>query len=153
MRTHIVKQGECLSSLAARFGFLNWKQLYDHPANAKLRQKRPNPNILAPGDEVAVPEPASEKKVSVPTTNTYIFQLKLEEVRLRIAPHPVPVVDALGAGDSFAAGFLTGIVKGWDLEKTARFANAVGALSVTALGASTGIRTLEETLSFMEHGL
>jgi sugar/nucleoside kinase (ribokinase family) len=75
------------------------------------------------------------------------------EITLRIAPHPVPVVDALGAGDSFAAGFLTGIVKGWDLEKTARFANAVGALSVTALGASTGIRTLEETLSFMEHGL
>jgi len=61
----------------------------------------------------------------------------------------VDVVDALGAGDSFVAGFLTGVAHGWDLEKCARFANAVGACCVTALGATTGVRGFDETISFL----
>ena len=62
---------------------------------------------------------------------------------------PVIAVDALGAGDCWAAGFLTGLLLQWPLEKTARFANAVGACSVTALGATTGILPLEETLKML----
>ena len=62
----------------------------------------------------------------------------------------VDVVDATGAGDAFAAGFIAGVWHGWPMEQTARFANAVGALCVTGLGASGGLRTLSETLSFME---
>lgn len=69
---------------------------------------------------------------------------------VRIPKFDVDAVDACGAGDAFAAGFLTGVVKGWDLEMTGRFANAVGALCVTAIGATTGIKSLEETLAFME---
>jgi sugar/nucleoside kinase (ribokinase family) len=61
----------------------------------------------------------------------------------------VPAVDALGAGDAFAAGFIAGLVHGWDLERAARFATAVGATCVTALGATTGVRSLEETLDFL----
>ena len=68
----------------------------------------------------------------------------------RIPAYPVEAVDALGAGDSFVAGFLTGLVQGWDVERCARFATAVGACCVTALGATTGIRSFEETLAFME---
>src|SRR5262249_34911179 len=60
----------------------------------------------------------------------------------------VDAVDALGAGDCFAAGFLAGLVHGWDLQRTARFACAVGGMCVTALGATTGIAGLEETLAF-----
>jgi sugar/nucleoside kinase (ribokinase family) len=55
------------------------------------------------------------------------------------------VVDTLGAGDSFNAGLLAGIVQGWDLEKSCRLANAVGACCVSAAGAS-GIMSLKETL-------
>ncbi|HLE51302.1 MAG TPA: carbohydrate kinase family protein [Anaerolineales bacterium] len=62
----------------------------------------------------------------------------------------VNVVDATGAGDAFAAGFIAGVWQGWPLEKTARFANAVGALCVTGLGAGGGVRSLPETLQFME---
>jgi sugar/nucleoside kinase (ribokinase family) len=69
---------------------------------------------------------------------------------MTIPPFKVDAVDALGAGDSFVAGFLTGVVHGWDLETTGRFANAVGALCVTALGATTGIRNLKDTLEFIE---
>lgn len=61
----------------------------------------------------------------------------------------VQAVDALGAGDAFVAGFIAGVVQGWDLERAARFATAVGATCVTALGATTGVRSMEETLCFM----
>lgn len=67
---------------------------------------------------------------------------------LRIPPYAVKAVDALGAGDSWAAGFLCGLTHGWDLEKTAQFANAVGACAVQALGATTGIRSFEATFDF-----
>jgi sugar/nucleoside kinase (ribokinase family) len=62
----------------------------------------------------------------------------------------VAVVDMLGAGDCFTAGWLAGISMGWDLRRTARLANAVGALCVSALGATTGVKPLAETLQFME---
>jgi sugar/nucleoside kinase (ribokinase family) len=62
---------------------------------------------------------------------------------------PVTAIDALGAGDAWAAGFLTGLLRDWPLEKTARFANAVGACCVQALGATTGVRSLEETLALL----
>ncbi|HZT40692.1 MAG TPA: carbohydrate kinase family protein [Chthonomonadaceae bacterium] len=63
---------------------------------------------------------------------------------------PVTAVDALGAGDAYVAGFLAGVVRGWDLEQCARFANATGACCVTALGATTGIQSFEETLAFLQ---
>ena len=55
------------------------------------------------------------------------------------------IVDTLGAGDSFAAGYLAGIVSGWRAEKACRLANAVGACCVSAPGAS-GVKSLEQTL-------
>jgi sugar/nucleoside kinase (ribokinase family) len=63
----------------------------------------------------------------------------------------VDVVDATGAGDAFAAGFIAGVWQGWSLKKTAHFANAVGALCVTGLGATGGVRSLYETLEFMQN--
>jgi sugar/nucleoside kinase (ribokinase family) len=54
-------------------------------------------------------------------------------------------VDTLGAGDTWTAGFLCGLLRGWDLERVARFANAVGACCVQALGATTGVRSFAET--------
>ncbi len=69
---------------------------------------------------------------------------------LTIPALPVQAIDALGAGDAYVAGFLAGVVRGWDLERCAHFANAVGACCVTALGATTGIRSFEETVAFLE---
>ena len=59
-------------------------------------------------------------------------------------------VDTTGAGDSFCSGFLASYARGKSPEDCVRFANAVGALCVTAKGATTGIRTYEETLRFLE---
>jgi len=76
-----------------------------------------------------------------------------EDQVIRLPAFQVDVVDATGAGDAFAAGFIAGVWHGWPLEQTVRFANAVGALCVTGLGASGGVRSLSETLSFMENAL
>jgi sugar/nucleoside kinase (ribokinase family) len=76
-----------------------------------------------------------------------------EDQVIRLPAFQVDVVDATGAGDAFAAGFIAGVWHGWPMEQTARFANAVGALCVTGLGASGGVRSLTETLSFMENAL
>jgi sugar/nucleoside kinase (ribokinase family) len=56
------------------------------------------------------------------------------------------VVDATGAGDAFVAGFLAGILKGFDPFASARVANAVAASCVTAVGASTALQPLEAYL-------
>lgn len=69
---------------------------------------------------------------------------------IRLPAFQVDVIDATGAGDAFAAGFIAGIWFGWNLEEVACLANAVGALCVTGLGASGGIRNLPETLEFMQ---
>ena len=76
--------------------------------------------------------------------------IRTKDDEIRIPRYEVKAVDANGAGDSFVAGFLTGVHYDWDLERTGRFANAVGACCVMALGATTGIRSLEETLAFIE---
>lgn len=70
--------------------------------------------------------------------------------RGRLPAFSVDVVDTTGAGDAFCAGFLAGYLRGWDLEHTTRFANAVGAMCVTSVGGSTGVRSMTETLRFVE---
>ena len=60
--------------------------------------------------------------------------------------YPVDVVDATGAGDAYAAGFLAGTIMGWDLKATVELASATGAACVTAIGTTAGIQNLEETL-------
>jgi len=56
-------------------------------------------------------------------------------------------VDTTGAGDTWYAGLLTAIIKGMPLEQCGRFANRTAADCCTALGASAGIRTFDETLA------
>lgn len=59
----------------------------------------------------------------------------------------VPAVDGTGSGDAFVAGLLYGRLAGWPLERAARFANAVGALATTAVGAVEGLKGIEETVA------
>jgi sugar/nucleoside kinase (ribokinase family) len=75
--------------------------------------------------------------------------LRSRDVEVTIPPFQVVAQDATGAGDSWVAGFLTGILHGWDLAEVGRFANAVGAMCVTRIGATTGIGTIAETQDFM----
>lgn len=61
-----------------------------------------------------------------------------------------PVVDTTGAGDSFCAGFITGLAKGLTFQECGAFANAVGTFCVGAKGATTGIRSYDEICAYMK---
>jgi len=63
--------------------------------------------------------------------------------------YEVTAVDGTGTGDAFVAGFLVGTLRGWDLEDVAHFANAVGALCVTAPGTTAGLRDFDGTIDFL----
>ncbi|MDE2007580.1 MAG: sugar kinase [Rhodospirillales bacterium] len=56
-------------------------------------------------------------------------------VRVRIAAHPVAVLDATGAGDAFCGAFLARHLAGDPPEAAARYANAAAALKCTGYGA------------------
>jgi sugar/nucleoside kinase (ribokinase family) len=68
----------------------------------------------------------------------------------RFAGFAVHAVDTTGAGDCFAGAFLAGMQRGLSFAECARLANAVGAMNVEALGATTGVRGYEETLAWMQ---
>jgi N-acetylmuramoyl-L-alanine amidase len=81
---YVVVQGDCLSSIAYRFGF-KWQQLWDDPQNARLRELRQDPNILYVGDIVYIPE-VTPRVETRPTNQTHRFQImtELAKVRLRL---------------------------------------------------------------------
>ncbi len=66
---------------------------------------------------------------------------------------PVEVYNVLGAGDAFAAGFIYGVVKGWDWYRAARMGNAGGAIVVTRHGCANFMAYEQEALQFIDaHG-
>jgi len=71
------------------------------------------------------------------------------EQRIVVPPFQVVEVDPTGAGDCYDAAFVVGILEGWDLERTARFANAVGALATTRQGPMEGTFSRGEVMAFM----
>jgi sugar/nucleoside kinase (ribokinase family) len=64
-----------------------------------------------------------------------------------VPAYKIQVVDTTGAGDSWYAGLLTALRHNMPLEQSGRFANRVAADCCTAIGASTGIRSFQETIS------
>jgi sugar/nucleoside kinase (ribokinase family) len=63
---------------------------------------------------------------------------------------PVQVVDTVGAGDTFDAGFLFGWLNAWSLEKTLMLATACGSLSTQAVGGTSAQPTLEEAMKYVQ---
>ena len=61
----------------------------------------------------------------------------------------VNVIDTVGAGDSFDAGFMYGYLNNWQIEKTLRLACVCGALSTQQAGGTNGQPTLEEAMKYV----
>ncbi|GAA0469772.1 sugar kinase [Alkalibacillus silvisoli] len=57
---------------------------------------------------------------------------------------PTKVVDTVGAGDGFDAGFLYSLLNGWNLEKSLNFANMIGSMVVSVKGDNEGLPYLED---------
>jgi len=52
----------------------------------------------------------------------------------------IQIVDAVGAGDSFNAGFLHGWLLGWDIQRALAFGNRCGAMSTSMSGGTAAFR-------------
>jgi sugar/nucleoside kinase (ribokinase family) len=97
----------------------------------KLHTMGPTNIVVKVGKDGALVSPHGEEPTLVPAF---------------LVEHPV---DTTGAGDSFCSGFLTGLANDWDMVKAAQFGNGVGAHCVQALGASTGIPSMQTVLDFI----
>lgn len=84
MGTHKVKQGETLPRIARQYGFYDWTTIYQHEKNAGFREKRPNPHVIAPDDEIHIPDKAP-KDVTGATGTTHQFKLKTRVILFRTA--------------------------------------------------------------------
>jgi hypothetical protein len=79
---YVVRAGDYLTAVAHARG-LTPGDIWDHPANADLRKKRPNPEILAPGDILFIPVVEREwLPVSAGSTNTYVVTIPLVEIHV-----------------------------------------------------------------------
>lgn len=82
MPYHKVKQGECISSICHDTG-RPIETVWNHPNNKELREKRRNPDILFPGDELFIPE-TSAHYFHGKSGQQHILQLKNGSTALRI---------------------------------------------------------------------
>lgn len=83
MSIHRAAQGECLSTIAAQHGFARWQTLFDHPDNAELKARRQSPNLLLPGDEIAIPD-RDVKELECESGKMHRFTMKSPGSKLRI---------------------------------------------------------------------
>jgi len=73
---------------------------------------------------------------------------------LRAGRYPVDFVDGTGSGDAFDAGYIYGLLHDMDAESCLRWASAVGASCVRAIGTTPGVFTRQECEAFIrKHSL
>jgi 5-dehydro-2-deoxygluconokinase len=99
----------------------------DLPAERSAR------TLLQLGPEVAVVKLGDEGLLGATGEQTVV-----------VPPVEVEVVNGLGAGDGFGGALCHGLLVGWPLERTLRFANAAGALVASRLGCADDMPTLAE---------
>jgi N-acetylmuramoyl-L-alanine amidase len=85
---HTVKQGEHIGRIADQYGFHTYQVIWDHPANAELKTKRRNPNVLFPGDQVQIPDKEAKRETR-PTSQRHRFQIRETELVLRLVAEDV----------------------------------------------------------------
>ncbi|MPQ98701.1 5-dehydro-2-deoxygluconokinase [Modestobacter sp. I12A-02628] len=95
--------------------------------------------LLARGVELAVVKQGPAGVLAVTAHET-----------VQVPPVPVEVVNGLGAGDGFGGALCHGLLAGWPLERTIRFANAAGAVVAGRLECSTAMPTTAEVEAALE---
>ena len=69
---------------------------------------------------------------------------KTRDERVEVPAHLVTVINGLGSGDGFGGALCHGLLEGWSLDRTLRFANAAGGIVATRFECSTAMPTTAE---------
>ena len=80
---HVVRQGDFVSKIAAQRGFRDFRTIWEHARNQKLKQQRTTPNVLFPGDSLFVPDRELRTEFR-PTDARHRFVLSERGLRLRL---------------------------------------------------------------------
>lgn len=95
--------------------------------------------LLSKGADIAVVK-MGPKGVLAKSHNETVIKL----------PHPIKVLNGLGAGDSFGGAFCYGLLEGWDLDRVITFANMAGAINASRSDCSTAMPTTQEVVSALK---
>lgn len=97
--------------------------------------------LLDRGVELAIVKQGPRGVLAKTTTET-----------VEIHAYPITVVNGLGAGDAFGGALCHGLIEGWDLQRTLRFANAAGAIVAGRRECSTAMPTSSEVETILVKG-
>jgi 5-dehydro-2-deoxygluconokinase len=70
--------------------------------------------------------------------------------QVRVPSVPVPVLNGLGAGDAFGGALCHGLLAGWDLAQTLRFASAAGAIVASRIACADAMPTAAEVQELLD---
>lgn len=73
-----------------------------------------------------------------------------EEMYYKIIPHNIKVIEATGAGDSFASGFLAGFIRTGEIERSMQIGLANAQSVITHFGAKNKLLKWEEALEIIK---
>jgi sugar/nucleoside kinase (ribokinase family) len=78
-----------------------------------------------------------------------VFYARKDEPVKRFKPYPVKVIDSAGAGDSFRAGIIYGLLKQWSDAETIRYASAVAGMVCASFPGVLNSPTHAEVMEFI----
>jgi hypothetical protein len=102
-RTYVVGPGDHVPGIANRFGIEDFNSVWNDRSNAAIRARRKSPALLAPGDELVIPE-RTRTAASRPTGAMHRFVAKIAPLKLR-----VKLLDFLGRPITTALVSLSGL--------------------------------------------
>ena len=63
---------------------------------------------------------------------------------------PAKVVKTFGAGDSYAAGFIYGVMQGWTIERSMEYGSAAACIVISSHSCSDAMPTVEQVNDYIE---
>lgn len=93
MQRYQVVRGDNLSKIARRHGLKSWREIYFHPANQSFRQRRPNPNLIHPGDALLIPSQGAAP-ARTPAGPARAQPVQSDEADLKTAPAEIALQEA-----------------------------------------------------------
>jgi N-acetylmuramoyl-L-alanine amidase len=80
---YTVQSGDCMTSIAARFGFGKFQTIYNHPDNSQFKQDHPNPDVLTTGSVIQIPDKATKKETKQ-TNASHKFKVTRPKAKLKL---------------------------------------------------------------------